>query len=516
MALERQEVKNAVGIITDVAPADLPMEKWSSGNNVRFKNGKAQKALGYQYIFGTGDFPTLTLFPFIQDKVPYWVLGAANQLYTADGTTILNVSRTTGGAYNASPTDNWIGSSLNGVLVMNNPNDVPQAKLPNTNNFVNLPNWPANTTARIMRPYKNYLIALNVSKNSVENNTLVKWSSPADPGNVPFTWDETDPKNDAGENTLADTNGAIVDGRKLRDQFIIYKEDSVYSMRYIGGIYVFQFAQLFDDVGMLGPNCAVEFDGKHFVVGNGDVYVHNGVQKASVIDGKMRNFLFNDINSENYKKTFVVADHLNTEMWICYSSTRVDIGSYCDRAIVWNWVEDTWAIRDLPNVSGGAYGIIDPKESNLWMDDNNAWESDTTVWGEGSYNPSKSKLLFTSFTEEKIFLMGDLTTFADQPFLSSLERTDIYMGEDRYMKTISAIIPHMSGNGVCNIYVGSADVQGAGVRWRGPYPYQIGYQYKIDTKVVGRYIGLKFEFPSNGNWTFNGYSVEYAPLAGMR
>ncbi|KAB2362968.1 hypothetical protein F8B21_30935, partial [Escherichia coli] len=98
------------------------------------------------------------------------------------------------------------------------------------------------------------------------------------------------------------------------------KEDSVYSMRYIGGLFIFQFQQLFNDVGILGPNCAVEFDGNHFVVGHGDVYVHNGVQKQSVIDAQVRKFFFSDINPDNYQRPFVLADHVNTEMWVCYSS----------------------------------------------------------------------------------------------------------------------------------------------------------------------------------------------------
>ncbi|AFU62927.1 virion structural protein [Pseudomonas phage UFV-P2] len=513
MALERHEVKNPVGLNTDIAPADLPLTEWSYGNNIRFKNGKAQKALGYQTIFDS-DFSVLQLFPYIKNNIPYWLLATKDKIYAADGTSIIDVSP--GLTFHADESNNWIGSSLNGAIIMNNPVDGPYAMAPELGGFQALPNWPANTQCKVMRPYKNYLIALNITKNSVEMPQLVKWSSPADPGGVPGTWDETDPKNDAGENPLADTNGKIVDGKKLRDAFIIYKEDSVYSMRFIGGVYVFQFQQLFDDVGMLGPNCAVEFDGKHFVVGQGDIYVHNGVEKKSIIDGKMRKFFFNDISSENYRKTFVVSDTVNTEMWVCYSSTKMTEGAFCDRALIWNWSEDTWSIRDMPNVISGDYGIIDPKESNMWDDDNNAWDTDTTVWGAGTYNPSKRKLIFASNVDKKMFLFGEIATFNNQPFLSFLERTDMYLGEDRMMKTMSSIIPHISGNGTCRIYVGGAAVQGGAIRWKGPIPYTIGTDYKIDCKHVGRYVALRFEFDSTGDWAFNGYTAEYAPNAGMR
>ncbi|QDH46220.1 hypothetical protein Pa223_059 [Pseudomonas virus Pa223] len=513
MALERQEVKNPTGIVTDIAPADLPLEKWSFGNNVRFKNGKAQKALGHTPIFDTAQAPILDMFPFIRNNIPYWLLCGEQRMYLADGTTVVDVSP---GGHSASVTSRWSSGSFNGVIFANNPSNYPYVLMPQNSGFIPMPNWPANTFAKRMKSFKNFMIALNVTQNSVEMPQMVWWSTSADAGGIPVSWDPTDPTKDAGQNTLADTNGAIVDGVKLRDSFIIYKEDSVYSMRYIGGLFIFQFQQLFNDVGILGPNCAIEFDGNHFVVGHGDVYVHNGVQKQSVIDAQVRKFFFSDINPDNYQRTFVIADHVNTEMWVCYSSTRSEPGKHCDRAIIWNWKENTWSIRDLPNVLSGAYGIIDPKVSNLWDDDPNPWDTYTSVWGEGSYNPAKSSMIFSSFQDKKLFLFGNNSTFSGQNFVSTLERSDIYLGDDRMMKTVSAIIPHITGNGTCNIWVGNAQVQGSGIRWKGPYPYRIGQDYKIDTKHVGRYIALKFDFSSEGDWYFNGYTIEMAPKAGMR
>ncbi|KAB2361801.1 hypothetical protein F8B21_31115, partial [Escherichia coli] len=79
-------------------------------------------------------------------------------------------------------------------------------------------------------------------------------------------------------------------------------------------------------------------------------------------------------------------------------------GKHCDRTMIWNWKENTWSIRDLPNVLSGAYGIIDPKVSNLCDDHPNPWDTDTSVWGEGSYNPAKSSMIFTSFQDAKLFL----------------------------------------------------------------------------------------------------------------
>lgn len=516
MTLARIKVKNPVGINASVSPSDLPLEKWSSGINIRFKNGKVIKALGHEPIF-PAPVPIYSMLPYLSQNTPFWFLGAAASIFRTEGKTAVNVSRLSGGPYNASKTNPWYGGSLSQVAVWNNGVDVPQIMYPNSSNFQDLPNWPALTRAKIVRPFKNYLIALNITKNSVNFPSLVKWSSPADPGEVPFTWDPADPKNDAGENPLADTQGAIIDGIKLRDSFIIYKEDSVYSMRYIGGLFVWQFQKLFDDVGMMAPNCAAEFDGKHFVIGQGDVYVHNGVQKSSVIDGQMREYLFTNMKADLIRRTFVIPDYNNTEMWICYCSTALPYGSdYCDRAVIYNWKEDTWTIRDLPKVFSGAVGIVDPKTSDAWNDDPATWEKDNTAWYEGSYDQLKTKILLSSINNSKIYLVGDTATFDGQPFNCMIERTGIYLGDDRMMKTVSALIPHMTGRAIAKIYIGHSTLQDGPYTWKGPFDFGLGVQYKLDCKSVGRYVGVRFEIESPGSWSMNGYTLEMAKPAGMR
>lgn len=516
MDLIRVEVKNAVGVFTDPNPSDLPMNAWTNARNVKFRNGKASKSQGHDKVFPDTPANPLYLIPYLTQNTPYWFLGTDTKIYRTSGSSWQDVSRTTGGDYAASPTNSWNGGFLNGVLVMNNGVDTPQSLQPNDSDFKDLPNWPVNTKAEVIRPFKNYLVALNITKSSVNQPTTVKWSSPADPGEVPFTWDETDATNDAGENFLADTAGAIVDGVKLKDSFIIYKEDSVYAMRYIGGTFIFQFQQLFDDVGMLSTNCAAEFDGKHFVVGQGDVYVHNGVQKQSVIDGKMKDYLFNAIKNTSIRNVFVVPDYNQSEMWICYQSSDADPTANADRALIWNWKEDTWTVRDLPNVIYATHGIVDPQKDDDWDGDAQEWNLDTTVWDSSSYNPAKTRLLLLSRGALDCYVVGDSSVFDGVSFQSRLEKTDMYFEDDQKVKFVSSITPHIRGNGICQVYVGKSMIQDSPVEWFGPFNYTIGSDYKIDCRVSGRYIGVRFEFDSSGDWQFNGYTIEMTPPVGKR
>lgn len=515
MALPRLEIKNPVGVNKSLNPADLPLQVWSDVRNVRFKDGKVSKCQGYEEVFSSTPDDTLYLLNYVSLSTPFWITATATGIFRTEGGPSVDVSRTTGGPYNASENHPWNGGILNQVVILNNGVDVPQSLQPSSSDFQDLPNWPVGTTAKVIRPFKNYLVALNLVKDGNEQPTTVKWSSPADPGEVPFTWDETDPTNDAGENFLADTSGAIVDGKKLKDTFIIYKEDSVYSMVYIGGTFIFQFRQLFDDIGMIGQNCAAEFDGKHFVVGQGDVYVHNGVQKSSVIEGVMKEYLFSTMNSDNIQRTFVVPDYANSEMWVCYCSTDAT-NDYCDRALVWNWRNNQWTIRDIPQVFYGTYGIVNPQDPDYWDIDDNAWNTDTTVWGEAKYNPAKMKLLFTSVELDKLFLIGDSSLFDQTTFTSRVEKTDVYLDDDLGIKVITGITPHVQGTGAMRVWVGSNNIQNTGVAWQGPFDYQIGRQFKVDCRVLGRYIAVKFEADSDGAWAMNGFTVEYSKVAGEK
>lgn len=529
--LDRQEIKNPVGILTDPNPSDLPPASWNEGRNIRFKNGKVIKSQGHDAVFGAlpGDRNPRFAMPYLSDMTPFWFVASRDKIYRTEGNVYLDVSRV-GDAYNAAQQFPWNGGFLSGVAILNNGYDVPQYVTTfGGNNFKDLPNmWDVDSSgeptdptqvwrAKIIRPFKNYLVALNITKNSVQMPTVVKWSSPADPGNVPYTWDITDPTNDAGENPLADTAGAIVDGKKLRDQFIVYKEDSVYTMRYVGGVYVFQFQQLFDDVGMLAPNCAAEFDGKHFVVGQGDVYVHNGVTKKSMIDGKVKDNLFNAIKAGSNNSVFVIPDYANTEMWVCFQSTSQSVNEgYCDRAAIWNWSDDTWTFRDLPQVVYGTYGVVDPREPDDWNSDNQTWDSDTTVWGNATYNPAKNKILLVSAVNKKTYVLGDTSLFDKVPFKSTMLRSDLYGSDDLRMKNVTTITPHIRGTGICEVYVGSSNVLGSPLRWQGPFQYRIGRDFKIDCRVQGRYIGIRFDFDSVGEWELNGYTIETVKPGGKR
>lgn len=386
------------GVGKDTRPHTLPPGAWSRSQNIRFRDRLAGNIGGHERIFSV---PRITPLWLLYAKTPassHFIYPGLTKIYQWDGLSHKNITRQTAGVdvdYAASEVIGWNGGMLNGIAILNNGVDLPQSWNPYTPaaRAVNLANWPTTDRARVIRPHKAFLIALNLTKSGTEFPYLVKWSDAADPGFVPGSWDETDPTTLAGENPLAEGGDFIVDGLDLRDTFIIYKESSVWLMQFVGGQFVFRFQKLFDDFGLLSQECVREFKSRHFVVSNDDIIIHDGNQWESIGKEKVRRNLFNNINPEQISKVFVQADYKNTEMWICYPESGV---TYCNRALIWNWEEGTFTERDIPGLVHMAYGQVSLEESETWDSFSGEWDAASTIWDSGLGTRTEEQLIMAA------------------------------------------------------------------------------------------------------------------------
>ena len=254
----------------------------------------------------------------------------------------------------------WTATNLNGLIVATNGYDTPQmwplsGGVPAVGSpFMELRNWPSGTTCQVIRSFRTFLVGLNWDRTNPEPR-LVKWSTEASYGQPPATWSETDNTLDAGEYQLADTPGDIIDGLPLGDSFLIYKNDSIYVMNYVGTPYIFSFKLLSPTIGCLAKNAVAEFEGGHFFIGNSDFYICNGQQVTPLLPDRLRRTVFDELNGDNYKKCFVAPDYVRNEMMACYPAGTSTV---VNKAIIWNWKNNTFSIRDLPNTSHINSGIV--------------------------------------------------------------------------------------------------------------------------------------------------------------
>lgn len=417
--------------------------------------------------------------------------------------------------YTGTAADIWNGCVFGTIPVINNGVDVPQYWNAGTSKFAALSNWTSTSICKSIRAFKNYLVAMNVTKSGTNYPQMVKWSHAADPLAVPTSWDETDPTVDAGEHNLLASTGEVIDGGQLRDVFIIYKDDSTHLMRYIGGQFVFAFQELFKTSGILAVNCWEEYKGLHYVMTRGDIIAHDGHAIVPISTRRVRNYLFNQIDSTNYYKSYVTLNPKKEEVWFCFPTTG---STYVNKALVYHVVDQMWSTRDLPDCGYIGYGIVEAVESGEWSSTPLTWDIALRAWDSAEYNPSSIALLYCG-TGDTLLYKGDTGYTANGTNITvSIEKTgNAYItndiSEDSTYKLISSVWPRIDApDGTeISVYVGTQDRLSASIDWGTVQTFTVGTDDKVDFDVSGRFWGVKFETTANVQWKLQGYDVDAKP-----
>lgn len=504
-------VLGQVGLVKDQQPEELPGNAWSDSRNVRFSNGNAQRFQGHSAVFDPPSGIPRFLQPLEKtDGTKFWIYPTLTTIYAHNGTSETDVTGTT---CTGSASDKWTGGVIAGQAILNNGVDPPQFWNGDTaTNFATLTGWQAAQTCKSMRVYRNYLVAMNVTKSAVNYPHMVKISDAADPGAVPLTWVPAN-TNDAEERDLAETPGYGVDSLALGDIQILYKTDSYYGLQFTGGELVFRTWLISNRYGMLSQNCAAEFPGGHIVLGAGDVYTHSGGAPTSILEGRMKQWLFSQIDTDYRHLCFVVANPRKSEAWICYP----DLGSTsCTSALVWNWKDDTFAVRDLPNVYHGNTGRVAFTATDTWEADSTTWEADNTIWDASDFSQAETRLLMCS-ADTKNYIFDQGYDFGSTTTTRCyVERQGLAFDDPWIQKTLASLFLRLdaSDNTVFSVYIGAQQQSTGSVTWKPVITYTNGTSLKADGFVTGRFIAIRIECTTATAWRLRSYDAEYE-LGGM-
>jgi hypothetical protein len=494
------------GVNKDLPPHELPPDVWSDCRNVRFHDLSAEQVRGWSQIFGTLNNPPQWLLPVPVDPSYYWMYPGASKIGVTDMTNHYDITPTAG--ITANLDTNWNGGILNGIAVINNENNNPLWWNGSTSSkMTDLTAWPVGTKCKIIQPYKNYLIALNIDDATGLYDNMVKWSDAADPGTIPTSWDETDATKDAGEKTLSDTSGEILAGKQLGEDFYIYKFESVYKMRYIGGRFIFAFIKVFDTFGTVSQDCVCTVNGKHVVLGDGDIIIHDGNTYQSILDRVMRSWLFNSIDADYFHRSFIVPYYEKDELWFCVPTA----GELANIALVWNYKSNKFSIRDIPASRYMTVGILSGTEALDWDTDSQAWDDDLTVWNETVYSPLKDAIIVADKDNTKIYQMDMSDLFDDETYEAYLERTAMPLVDLEHVKLITAVWPRITATDGTELKIrfGSQMSPTDSVLWTDPQTFVVGEgSEKVDVMLKGRYLSARIDVVGQTFWRLHSFDIE--------
>lgn len=488
------------GVVRDTDPLDVDSE-WTRVQNMRFNDLAAQKIGGEVQAALTTEQPYRLQFSGNHDE-PYWY-------YMGDGTIrgtdfVTDTDLDVGNAVSLGTF--WDACLFNFFPIFNNTIDPPWY-FSGTGDVQSLPSFPANTQCIAIRPFRSFLVAMNITDTgNVQPNRLI-WSNSADAGALPADWAIADPTSQAGDAYLSDSRGEIIDGLQLRDSFIIYKTHSTYIMRLVGGQSVMSIEKVQINSGILTKNCVQEIKGAHFIVSDADVVMFDGQNVKSIADKRVRAEIFGNIDTINYINSYTVRYDRQDEMWLCYPTNGQ---TWPNKAAIWNWKDNTWTFRDLSESRHIQSGLANFAVSDKWDAALYTWNSATFAWKPVSNNPTTDTLV--SATDGKLGVMDQGYNSFDVPMPSLLEKASMNLGDDSSIKLVDSVVPKITADTGTMVYirVGTQNNPDDQIVWSQESEYIVGVDREAHFSEKGRYISIRLRTQdSNANWKLSGVVIGY-------
>jgi hypothetical protein len=530
MSLPKLRQLDKFGVITDVDPFDLPLGAWSMGINIRFEDGKVTSAP----VWRAAGSP-------LTDESPRFVY-VANR---ADSSTSIYVGSRDGKVIEwlpnsetpVSPTGyapsiveaTWTGATLAEVVYLNREDRVPWALKPADTKFSNVTGWDSTWRAKLIRAYASSIVALNITKGAVRYPTMVKTSDiVTDPGLEPPSWDATLTTNNATENLLTEMNGEIVEAQPLGNSLLLYSNSETWQMTADGSANVYSYRKLPFSAGAINTNCVVEVNNRHYVFGSTDLWVHDGLSMDSIADGRVRKWVFKNLNAKHADKFFVSYNPQHNTISFHFVSNDPYVkwnGEGCNRAAVLNLSNKTWVFDDCPLVLASGYAKVS-LDTLTWENVTATWETIGGSWADledgfkrtmiyvGEHiAPLTARIYARDYYGEGSTLSADVDTVATQPALLMRDGMDLdeLDANLRGYKVVLGIYPQGRldpSAAPLSFSFGVTDYPNLAPVFSVPQTYDALENYKLDFTAAGRFLSMRMDYPDYKTMSLSGIDVD--------
>lgn len=506
------------GLNTDIVPWDLDPGFLTDMLNVRIINNEIGSFGGYK----NWTTPPLEFNPgwLIHGGVlsaEFWLVAGATAIYSWDGTNWTDISSAVG--YPSINKELWVGDVFSSFIVMTHPDIYPEYWTGVSAGTQVLP-LPFDATRTfsdvdirmgIIRSHKDFLIGLDLNEQGEELIDSVRWSDAADVGQIPRTWDETDPAALAGIAQLGGSAGRVIDGLPLRDAFAVYRENGITMMDYTGDIFVWRFRHLENTTGLINKDCVVEVQGTHFFISDGDILANDGNNVRSIMHKRIRKRFVGTINTAEFHKSYVFKNDLAKEIWFCVPEGIEAV--FPNVAYVYNWKDDSWFIRELnPEVIFASYGPESGAIVRTWDAWNEPWNEAKGVWGQLTRTPLNQVIvgIVKGDDPSRLIVIDGANNDNVEDYLSFMERTDYPLTGIDKVTTIKTIYPQMTGTVDVKIRLGSQQRAGGPISWKPFITFNPSTDRKLDIRTTGVLHCFRIEAASSlGAWSFSGMDIDY-------
>lgn len=496
------DVRPLRGFISDTPAHESGPDFYTLATNVQFRDGFPERVLGSRDAYSTAlatAAPTQFLHALNAEvsDTNYWLLfendGTA---WSIEGSNAVQIDN----SLLQATTNPFEHSSalLNGLPVYSNGSDEPVYWA--GGNLITLPDWTATETCQFVAVFKFHIFAMNISGPGGTFPNLVKWSSAAEPGTVPNSWTAA-ADNDAGDVELADSPGAVLCAYPLRDSLMFYKRSSMYVAQFVGGNNVYSFRKIQSASGALTARSVCDVNGQHFVVSDGDILLTDGTNRRSIGESKVKDWLFNQLDQENFRNLFCTYNRGRDEVLVAFPEAG---SQFCTLGLVYDINKDSFGTRELGNLVAAPVGFInDDTESNTWADRTDTWADASDVWGSSTIAAARDSLVYI-----------DATTMEQQDVNNSVSleasigKHSMPLGDPERIKFIRKVHVRARANfGSLLIRVGGQMTPTGPTTWSSEVQLDAPDQV-VNCQAIGRYISIEARSTGSTVWKLTGFGLE--------
>lgn len=499
-------VKPSKGLITDrdIPAFEVSPDFWTDARNVSFRDKFASRIEGDRAAYSdalavANPVQLMHAVNVESGATNYWLL------FEEDGTAWaiegINATQIDAGLLPTTVTepDQFSSAILNGLPVISNGSDDPVYW--NGGVLLALPGWIATETCQFMASFKFHLFAMNIAGPGGTFQNLVKWSAAAASGSIPTSWTPL-ATNDAGNVELADSPGAVLCAYPLRDALVFYKRSSAYTAQYVGGNNVFQFRKIKGAKGTLTARSVCNLgDGRHLIVNDGDIVISNGTSEVPIGEDKVRNYLFEQLDQDNFNKLFCIYNKSRKEVLIAFPTVG---NTFCNEALLLNVDSGAFGRRDILNLSHAVSGLVnDDAGSNRWSDRTDTWAQAVDRWNSSRITAARDSLVHIRADE---LIQQDTIDPVHRDAMVAKHCMD--MGAPERIKFVRRVhVLAASGFGTLYVRVGSQMTPSGPINWS-PEVSLTSPQQIVDTFAMGRYISIEIRSDNTRVWKVPSFDIE--------
>jgi hypothetical protein len=157
--------------------------------------------------------------------------------------------------------------------------------------------------------------------------------------------------NQAGSLRLS--HGSKIDAvLQTRQEILVWTDTSLYGIQYLGPPIVWGSQLLTDNVSIVSDRAAILAAGVTYWMGEAKFYTYDG--RVNTLSCDLRQYIFSDLNTDQYPQVFAGTNEQFTEVWWFYCSRNSTV---VDRYVVYNYLEKVWYYGNMGRTAWNDIGV---------------------------------------------------------------------------------------------------------------------------------------------------------------